>query len=107
MLAHFDVQVHAQVAAAEPGGRVRVQADDVLAWHVRGEGEATLSAVQLGQDNLLLGIFDLDVHADTVRGGQVVVGVLVEYLNLVFTWQQQKDDNKLLEKAKYENDNEN
>ena len=37
VLAHLNVQVHAQVAATEPGSRVRVQANDMLARHVRGE----------------------------------------------------------------------
>ena len=37
VLAHLDVQVDAQVAAAEPGARVRVEADEVLAGRVRRE----------------------------------------------------------------------
>ncbi len=48
ILADFDVQVNTQcTATAKPCGRVRVQADDVLACHVSGERETTFCAVQL------------------------------------------------------------
>lgn len=53
-----------QLASTEPLGRVGVETNDVLSRRVGREAEATLRAVHLGEDRLILGVPDLDVHAN-------------------------------------------
>lgn len=88
VLADLNVQMDSQIAAAKPSRRVRVETNDVLTGHVRREREATLGAVQLWQDDFLLGILDLDVHANSVWSRHVVICVLVEYLHFVLAYNQ-------------------
>lgn len=47
MLADLYVQVDSQIATTEPGGRIRVQANDMFTRHVGGEWESTFGAVKL------------------------------------------------------------
>ena len=72
-----------ELAATEPLGAVAVQTDDVLPWHVGGEGELALAAVHFGQDDLVVRISDLNMHPDLwTRGSEAVSSGIVE-LDLV------------------------
>ena len=53
-----------QLSSREPLGGVWVETDDVFSGRAGGEGPLTLGAVHLGQDDLVIGITDLNVHTD-------------------------------------------
>ncbi len=72
-----------QLGAGEPLGGVGVQADDVLAGGVGGESPPPLAGVHLGQDDLVVRVADLDVHADARAGRGEPVGAGVVQLHLV------------------------
>ena len=55
--------MHSELGPTEPLGAVAVETDDVFTRHVRGEGELALAAVHLGQDDLVVGVPDLNVHS--------------------------------------------
>ena len=62
-LQYLDIQVDPELCAAEPLGGVGVEADDVLPGGVGGEGELALTAVHLGEDDLVVRVPDLHMHS--------------------------------------------
>ena len=72
-----------ELRAGEPLGGVAVEADDMLARALRGEGELALAAVHLAHDDLVLGVPDLHVHPNLGAGGGEAVGAGVVQLRLV------------------------
>ena len=72
-----------QLRAREPLCRVGVEANDVLARGVRGEGPAALARVHLGQDDLVVRVAYLHVHPDARAGGGKSVGARIVQLHLV------------------------
>lgn len=54
MLAGLNVEMNAELTAAEPRGRIGEEADEMLSGSVRGERESSLGRVQLGKNNLNL-----------------------------------------------------
>lgn len=74
-----------QLGPREPFGGVGIETDDVLSGRVGSEGPASLGGVHLGQDDLVVGVTDLDVHADAGGGGSEAVGAGIIQLDLVIT----------------------
>lgn len=74
-----------QLSSREPFGRVWIQTDDVFARCMRCERPFTLWAVYFGQDDFIVGIADLDVHANTRTWRGKSVGPRVVQLNLVIS----------------------
>ena len=83
VLSNLDVQMDSKLGAGEPFGRVGVQAEDMLTRSVGGEGELALAAVHLGQDDLVIRIPDLHMHANLRTGGCKPVSPGVVQLHLV------------------------
>ena len=83
-LQYLDIQVDPELCAAEPLGGVGVEADDVLARGVGGECELALTAVHLGEDNLVVRVPDLYVHTNLgAAGGEPVGPRIVQLQNTV------------------------
>ena len=55
----------------------------MLSRGVGGEGPPPLAGVHLGQDDLVVGVADLDVHPDLGGGGSEAVGAGIIQLDLV------------------------
>ena len=78
-LQYLDIQVDPELGTAEPLGGVGVEADDVFARGVGGECELALTAVHLGEDDLVVRVTDLHVHPNLgAAGGEPVSPRIVQ-----------------------------
>jgi len=82
-LQYLDIQVDPELGTAEPLGGVGVEADDVFARGVGGECELALTAVHLGEDDLVVRVTDLHVHPNLGAAGGEPVSPRIVQLNFV------------------------
>ena len=82
-LQYLDIQVDPELGTAEPLGGVGVEADDVFARGVGGECELALTAVHLGEDDLVVRVTDLHVHPNLGAGGREAVSSGIIELDLI------------------------
>ena len=60
----------------------------IWTWRAGSECPLSLAAVDLGEDDLVLRITDLDVHADSRAGRSEPVRARIVQLNLVIAWKK-------------------